>query len=213
MVNQFFFGVAALLLFAAPLLLGVVAEESKGDVSELDLWVDVPMIDLNEELEVYYSRPRERRLDTATFVWCISQTNISDTALQSSLDWACGTGTNQGQVNCGPINVGGACYDPNTLQHHCDWAFNAYFQRNNATPSACDFQGAAQEVTTDPSSGTCVFPGSNLTVITNGTSNSPTSSPGTAPSPNGFSGATAALQPQFLFRISTAVILFTYLFT
>jgi hypothetical protein len=130
---------------------GVVAEESKGNVSELDLWVDVPMIDLNEELEVYYSRPRERRLDTATFVWCISQNNISDTALQSSLDWACGTGTNQGQVNCGPINVGGACYDPNTLQHHCDWAFNAYFQRNNATPSACDFQGAAQEVTTDPS--------------------------------------------------------------
>ena len=34
---------------------GVVAEESKGNVSELDLWVDVPMIDLNEELEVYYS--------------------------------------------------------------------------------------------------------------------------------------------------------------
>lgn len=120
--------------------------------AELDLYEDVPMIDLNEELERFYnwSRPRERRLDS-TLLWCISKSNVSQAALQSSLDWVCGTNPNQGQVNCGPVNVGGACYDPNTLSHHCDWAFNSYFQRMNATSSACDFQGAAQEVTTDPS--------------------------------------------------------------
>ncbi|KAG0556971.1 hypothetical protein KC19_11G091900 [Ceratodon purpureus] len=214
MVNQFF-GVLALFVVLVSLL-GTVAGEREASPN-LELYDDVPMINLNEELEMYYnwSRPRERRLDTTTFVWCIAKSNISDTALQSSLDWACGTNPNQGQVNCGPINVGGACYDPNTLQHHCDWAFNAYFQRMNATSSACDFQGVAQQVTTDPSSTSCIFPGSNLTVITNGTL-PPSNSPGAAPGPNIFgtgSAANLAVEPQFILRLSTAVILFTYLFT
>lgn len=96
------------------------------------------------------SRPRERKLATAT-VWCVSIANVSDDTLQSSLDWACGPLANQGQVNCGPIQVGGVCYEPNTVAHHCDWAFNAYFQKMNATDDACVFAGTAQKVYTDPS--------------------------------------------------------------
>lgn len=206
-------GVAAL-VFAVALMFGTVAA-----AAEEGSYDDVPMINLSEELERLYnwssSSPsggsRRRRLET--FVWCVARTNIPDTALQSSLDWVCGTNPNQGQVNCGPINQGGACFEPNTLKDHCDWAFNAYFQRMNATPAACDFQGAAQQVTTDPSSGTCVFPGSNLTVITNGTI-SPTTSPGVvAPGPNIFGTGAAthlAAEPHFF---TTATILFLYFFT
>ena len=126
-------------------VLGVLAEETSAR-HDLDATEDVPMIDLIVAPEL-----RERRLQTTTILWCIANPNASQTSLQSSLDWACGTESGQGQVNCGPVNVGGACYDPNTLISHCDWAFNAYFVRMNATAQACDFQGAAMETTTDPS--------------------------------------------------------------
>lgn len=129
----------------------VVAGESKSELSDSD----APMITLNETT-LYNYRPRERRLATAT-VWCISIANISDATLQSSLDWVCGPLANQGQVNCGPINAGGACYDPNTLAHHCDWAFNTYFQRMNGTSDSCNFGGTAHQVTTDPSKTSVLF--------------------------------------------------------
>lgn len=111
--------------------------------------LEAPMITLNETT-LHTLRPRERKLATVT-VWCISVPNTSDANLQSSLDWVCGPLANQGQVNCGPINSGGACFDPDTVAHHCDWAFNAYFLRMNATAEACDFGGTAQQTTTDPS--------------------------------------------------------------
>jgi hypothetical protein len=221
MVNRYCssVGVVALLftvaLLSAPCLLGTVAAEESKPVTEPGSYDDVPMINLSEELEQYYNWSHNtpswrRRLDS--FVWCVARSNISDTALQSSLDWVCGTNPNQGQVNCGPINQGGSCYDPNTLKNHCDWAFNAYFQRMNATAAACDFQGAAMQVTTDPSSGTCVFPGSNLTVVTNGSI--PVNSPGAAPGPNNIYGTGSAThlaaEPHFL---TTATILFLYFFT
>jgi hypothetical protein len=191
------------LFLVAPLLLGAVA----GEMNEKE----VPgMITISAE------RPRERRLATAT-VWCVSIANVSDATLQSSLDWACGPLANQGQVNCGPINVGGVCYEPNTLAHHCDWAFNAYFQKMNATDDACSFSGTAQKVYTDPSSGTCIFQGSNIT--TNSTTGTPGAEPSGSPgSPAGSpiyspNGAMASLQPHYLFRWSTAIILVTMLFT
>lgn len=188
------------LFLVAPLLLGAVVGETE----------EVPgMITISVE-----SRPRERKLATAT-VWCVSIANVSDATLQSSLDWACGPLPDQGQVNCGPIQVGGVCYEPDTLAHHCDWAFNAYFQKMNATDDACVFSGTAQKVYTDPSSGTCIFQGSNITTNSTTGTPPPSGSPG-APagspifSPN---GAMGSLQPHYLFRWSTVLILFTMLFT
>jgi len=204
------------LFLVAPLLLGTVrAGEGNVATETVAKFEDVPMITINRTL-FNSSRPRARRLATAS-VWCISIPNTSDTSLQSSLDWVCGQLANQGQVNCGPINVGGACYDPNTLAHHCDWAFNAYFLRMNAAAGSCDFSGTAQQVTIDPSSGTCVFSPSNVTL--NGTT--PGASPPTISplAPNGspiYSPSAAPgtdWQPHHLFSVSTAVILLTYLST
>lgn len=130
-----------------------------GERSETDLTFDVSMITLDKQS--YNYRAQERKLATS-FVWCIAKTNVSDTDLQSSLDWACGPGTDQGQVNCGPVQVGGSCYDPNTLYNHASWAFNAYFQRMNAIDEACVFAGTAQKTTVDPSERISYF---NLLVL------------------------------------------------
>lgn len=214
MVNQCYGVVALFVVVSTPFLLGTAAGES-GATPGLD--VDVPMINLSEELELYYNhstyRPRERRLATAA-AWCITRPNISDSILQTNLDWACGPLADQGQVNCGPIQVGGACYG-NALQPHCDWAFNAYFQRMNASVAACDFMGAAQIVYTDPSYGNCTFPGSNITVNGTVTPTAPANSPGLPPGSPIYSpsAATGALEPRYLLRMSTAAILITFLFT
>lgn len=91
-----------------------------------------------------------RQLATA-MVWCVAKANLSDAMLQGALDWVCGPLPSQGQVNCGPVQSGQSCFLPDTLFNHASWAFNVYFQNHNASNEACDFQGTADQVYTDPS--------------------------------------------------------------
>ncbi|CAM0871041.1 unnamed protein product [Alopecurus aequalis] len=84
--------------------------------------------------------------------WCVANPTATDALLLSGLNWACG----QGGVDCGPINIGGTCYIPNTVHDHASYAFNAYYQKNPG-PS-CDFGGSAVLTYTDPSSGSCKYP-------------------------------------------------------
>ncbi|XP_043706015.1 PLASMODESMATA CALLOSE-BINDING PROTEIN 3-like [Telopea speciosissima] len=105
--------------------------------------------------------------------WCVCRSDVSDTASQKALDYACGAG-----ADCSPILQNGACYQPNTVKAHCSYAVNSYFQRKSQGLGTCDFSGAAQAVTTDPSpGGSCLFP---ATPSAAGTSNS-TPSTGTTP--------------------------------
>ena len=99
--------------------------------------------------KAHLHRSRGRRLTTE--VWCIAMSNASEVNLQTALDWACGPLAGQGQVNCGPINTGGACFDPDTTFHHASYAFNAYFQLSNSSVAACNFSDTATLTYTDPS--------------------------------------------------------------
>ena len=112
--------------------------------------LDAPMVTLQS------SRPRARKLATAT-VWCVARGNLSDAALQGALDWVCGPMPDQGQVNCGPLQLGNACFTPDTVAAHSSWAFNSYFQSRNASDSACEFQGTGMQVTVDPSESSAAF--------------------------------------------------------
>lgn len=78
--------------------------------------------------------------------WCVARSGASEMALQSALDYACGTGT----ADCSQIQQGGSCYNPNTLQNHASFAFNSYFQKN-PSPMSCDFGGAAMVTNSNPS--------------------------------------------------------------
>ncbi|XP_019091064.1 PREDICTED: myosin heavy chain IB-like, partial [Camelina sativa] len=58
--------------------------------------------------------------------WCIAKANASPTSLQVALDYACG----YGGADCGQIQQGAACYEPNTIRDHASFAFNSYYQKH-----------------------------------------------------------------------------------
>ncbi|KAL4319154.1 hypothetical protein GQ457_18G023190 [Hibiscus cannabinus] len=111
--------------------------------------------------------------DTTNQTFCVARESADPKMLQAALDWACGPG----KVNCSPLLQGQPCYEPNNVVSHSTYAFNAYFQQMGKSTGTCDFKGVATITTTDPSHGSCVFPGSfgKNGTITNGTSLAPSS--------------------------------------
>ncbi|XP_058081071.1 PLASMODESMATA CALLOSE-BINDING PROTEIN 3-like [Magnolia sinica] len=113
--------------------------------------------------------------------WCVCRSELSDSVLQKTIDYACGAG-----ADCSPLLQNGPCFNPNTVKAHCSYAANSYFQRKGQAQGTCDFAGSATIVTTDPSpAGTsCVFPSSGSSAGTTppGTPTTPsTTPPGTTP--------------------------------
>uniref|UniRef100_A0A1J3CWT1 Plasmodesmata callose-binding protein 5 n=1 Tax=Noccaea caerulescens TaxID=107243 RepID=A0A1J3CWT1_NOCCA len=113
--------------------------------------------------------------------WCIAKANASPTSLQVALDYACG----YGGADCGQIQQGASCYEPNTLRDHASFAFNSYYQKHPGSDS-CNFGGAAQLTSTDPSKGSCRFSASSGTVST---------SPPSQPSPPDFTSPPSSTYP------------------
>ncbi|KAI0493257.1 hypothetical protein KFK09_027533 [Dendrobium nobile] len=114
--------------------------------------------------------------------WCVCRQDASNTALQKTIDYACGAG-----ADCNPILQNGACYNPNTVLAHCSYAANSYYQRKAQAQGACDFAGTATISQTDPSNNGCSYPSSQSS---SGSSSSPgtgnsTQSPGSASSSTG----------------------------
>ncbi|CAN6478674.1 unnamed protein product [Victoria cruziana] len=94
--------------------------------------------------------------DTTNQTYCIAMSGSDEKLLQAALDWACGPG----KVDCKPILQGQSCYDPDTVQAHASYAFNAYYHQTGMSPGSCDFKGVASITTTDPSHDSCMFAGS-----------------------------------------------------
>ncbi|XP_011097840.1 glucan endo-1,3-beta-glucosidase 13 [Sesamum indicum] len=86
--------------------------------------------------------------------WCVANAGAGEEKLQQALDYACG----EGGADCGAIQPGATCYDPNTVEAHASYAFNSYYQRNARGSGTCDFAGAAYVVTQSPKFGSCEFP-------------------------------------------------------
>ncbi|CAL4961252.1 unnamed protein product [Urochloa decumbens] len=123
--------------------------------------------------------------------WCVCRADATDTALQKTLDYACGHG-----ADCAAVLPTGPCYSPTSVQAHCSYAANSYFQRNSQANggATCDFGGTANLTDTDPSSGTCKYPATPSEAGTSGNStgtgtgtgagaSTGTSSPGSASNP------------------------------
>ncbi|KAJ6345983.1 hypothetical protein OIU78_008607 [Salix suchowensis] len=86
--------------------------------------------------------------------WCVAKTGASDAQLQAGLDYACGQG-----IDCGPIQPGGACFEPNTLASHAAYAMNIYYQASAKNPWDCDFSETATLTSKNPSYNGCAYPG------------------------------------------------------
>ncbi|KAF3330009.1 glucan endo-1,3-beta-glucosidase [Carex littledalei] len=82
---------------------------------------------------------------TGSKKWCVPKADASQTALQNSINYACQ------HVDCGAIQSGGNCFQPNTLQAHAAYAMNSYYQSTGRHDYDCDFSGSAVVTTTDPS--------------------------------------------------------------
>ncbi|GAV73720.1 Glyco_hydro_17 domain-containing protein/X8 domain-containing protein [Cephalotus follicularis] len=89
-----------------------------------------------------------------TTCWCVPKSGVPDDQLQASLDYACGHG-----VDCSPIQPGGACFDPNTVQSHAAYAMNIYYQTSGRNPWNCDFSQTATLTSQNPSYNGCLYPG------------------------------------------------------
>ncbi|KAH6830698.1 Carbohydrate-binding X8 domain superfamily protein [Perilla frutescens var. hirtella] len=85
--------------------------------------------------------------------WCVARPGVSQVDLQEALDWACG----MGKADCGPIQMGGPCFEPETLLSHASYAFNSYYQQNGNSDIACYFGGTAVLTQNNPSYAKCDF--------------------------------------------------------
>ncbi|KAK7247343.1 hypothetical protein RIF29_42224 [Crotalaria pallida] len=85
--------------------------------------------------------------------WCVARAGVSQADLQNALDWACGLG----MADCTAIQVGGSCFEPDTLVSHASFAFNSYYQANGNSDIACNFGGTATLTKNNPSNGKCVY--------------------------------------------------------
>ncbi|XVF03216.1 hypothetical protein REPUB_Repub04eG0242300 [Reevesia pubescens] len=113
--------------------------------------------------------------------YCICKDGGSDQVLQKTLDYACGAG-----ADCTPILQNGACYNPNTVKDHCNYAVNSYFQKKGQASGTCDFSGTATVSPTPPTNvaSTCTYPSSSTsttpsTTPTTGTPSTTTPTTGT----------------------------------
>ncbi|KAL3620695.1 hypothetical protein CASFOL_035607 [Castilleja foliolosa] len=59
--------------------------------------------------------------------WCVAQPSAPEDKLQAFIDYACGV------TDCGPISLGGPCYDPNTKQGHASWALDAVYKKDGGS--------------------------------------------------------------------------------
>ncbi|KAL4191694.1 hypothetical protein AMTRI_Chr07g31180 [Amborella trichopoda] len=84
--------------------------------------------------------------------WCLPKANADPRALQENIDYACGQG-----LDCRPIQIGGACFLPNTIQAHAAYAMNAYYQSAGRHAYDCDFKQTGAISTVDPSYGSCIY--------------------------------------------------------
>ncbi|KAK7399456.1 hypothetical protein VNO78_10639 [Psophocarpus tetragonolobus] len=83
--------------------------------------------------------------------WCVLKKNADKKAMQDSLSYACAGG------DCTSLGPCCSCHNLDSAGN-ASYAFNQYFQINDQSVEACDFNGLATIVSQDPSKGTCYFP-------------------------------------------------------
>ncbi|XP_021852763.2 glucan endo-1,3-beta-glucosidase 3 isoform X1 [Spinacia oleracea] len=94
--------------------------------------------------------------DTTNQTFCVAKEGADPKMLQAALDWACGPG----KVNCSSLLQGESCYEPDNVVAHANYAFDTYYHKMAMASGTCYFNGVATVTTSDPSHGSCIFPGS-----------------------------------------------------
>ncbi|XP_057436836.1 glucan endo-1,3-beta-D-glucosidase-like [Lotus japonicus] len=85
--------------------------------------------------------------------WCVAKQGVSDAQLQANLDYVC----SQSNIDCGPIQSGGACFEPDTVASHASFAMNLYYQTSGRNSWNCDFSQTGMLVSQNPSYNACIY--------------------------------------------------------
>ncbi|KAJ1412895.1 X8 domain [Sesbania bispinosa] len=92
--------------------------------------------------------------------WCVLRKDVKNMSeLSEALSYACAGG------DCTSLGPDCSCADLNEAGN-ASYAFNQYFQINDQSVEACDFNGVATIVSEEPSKGSCLFP---VAIISSGT--------------------------------------------
>ncbi|KAK8951847.1 Glucan endo-1,3-beta-D-glucosidase [Platanthera zijinensis] len=86
--------------------------------------------------------------------WCVAKPSTKEEDLQNNIQFACS------KIDCGLIQRGGPCFDPQTSISHASVVMNLYYQSAGRHSWNCYFGGSGLIVVTDPSYGACSY-GSN----------------------------------------------------
>ncbi|KAK9292332.1 hypothetical protein L1049_020298 [Liquidambar formosana] len=85
--------------------------------------------------------------------WCVANPRADVPTLQGAIDYCC----SQPGVNCGPIQPGGSCFQPNTLIDHANYAINLFYKAHGGGRQWCP-SNSGFIIFSDPSHDSCVFP-------------------------------------------------------
>ncbi|VFQ99164.1 unnamed protein product [Cuscuta campestris] len=86
--------------------------------------------------------------------WCVPKEGVPSVGLQANIDYACA----QTYIDCGPIQPGGACFQPNTIASHAAYAMNLVYQNSGRNSWNCDFSRTATLTSNNPSYDECNYP-------------------------------------------------------
>lgn len=86
--------------------------------------------------------------------WCLPKPGVSPENLQNVVNYVCS------HMAC-PQPTTDRCFAYSDLSGRAGIIMNLYYQRFGRTEQACYFEGNGMIVTTDPSSGSCLYPSSS----------------------------------------------------
>ncbi|XP_057979784.1 glucan endo-1,3-beta-glucosidase-like [Malania oleifera] len=85
--------------------------------------------------------------------WCVAKPEATDPQLQSNINYVCSLEN----VDCKPVQAGGACFNPNSVRAHASYLMNSYYQTSGRHDYNCDFSHTAVLTTIDPSTQGCKY--------------------------------------------------------
>ncbi|KAF3436597.1 hypothetical protein FNV43_RR23689 [Rhamnella rubrinervis] len=84
--------------------------------------------------------------DEIQATWCIAKPSTEDEKLRENIEYSCG----QSGVECGTIQTGGSCFNPDNLVSHASVSMNLFYRAAGKHSWNCHFSGTALIVYQNP---------------------------------------------------------------
>ncbi|KAM6552165.1 hypothetical protein CsatB_001973 [Cannabis sativa] len=93
--------------------------------------------------------------------WCIAKPSAPELTLKNNQFYAC---DHLDEHDCDAIEQDHPCFNTNSLMLHASFAMNLYYQRKGRHPWNCDFDKTGLVSLNNPSIGSCILTGGEISV-------------------------------------------------